>query len=262
MANLWQNLGMSIRIYLTGRVNLEADGKIVVGEREFRGKQGRLVFAYLVFERTRTVSREELATVIWPDNLAPSWEGALSSLTSKLGNLLSAQQLKTQGVWLSSDFGQYQLHLPSDVWVDVEAGTSALDRAESALRIGAPGDALGPATVAAAIARRPFLAGIEGFWQDAQRNKLERQLLRALDCICQMQIALGEAESALETAIEAVSLNPYRERTHRYLMQACAATGNRAEAINVYHRFVKLLAGELGSDPSPEIEALYLDLLE
>ena len=127
---------MSIRIYLTGRLALELDGNVVVGEREFRGKQGRLIFAYLVWERTRTVSREELATVIWPDNLAPSWEGALSSLTSKLANLLSAQQLKSQGVWLSSDFGQYQLHLPSDVWVDVEAGTSALDRAESALRLG------------------------------------------------------------------------------------------------------------------------------
>ena len=170
---------MSIRIYLAGRLALELDGNVVVGEREFRGKQGRLIFAYLVCERTRTVSREELATVIWPDDPAPSWEGALGSLTSKLGNLLSAHQLKAQGVWLSSDFGQYQLHLPTDVWVDVEAGTSALDRAESALRLGVLGDALGPATVAAAIARRPFLSGVVGFWQDAQRRKLERQLSRA-----------------------------------------------------------------------------------
>ena len=253
---------MSIRIYLTGRLTLEVDGNVVVAEREFRGKQGRLIFAYLVCERTRPVSREELATVIWPDNLAPSWEGALSSLASKLGNLLSAQQLKAQEVWLSSDLGQYQLHLPSDVWVDVEAGTSALDRAESALRIGAPGDALGPATVAAAIARRPFLTGMEGFWQDAQRRKLERQLLRALDCICQMQIAQGEPESAVETAIEARSLDPYRERTQKYLMQAYAATGNKAEAINVYHRFRKLLAQDLGSDPSAETETLYLMLLD
>ena len=45
-------------------------------------------------------------------------------------------------------------------------------------------------------------------------------------------------------------------------MQAYAATGNKAEAINVYHRFSKLLAQELGSDPSPEIEALYLTLLD
>ena len=77
-----------------------------------------------------------------------------------------------------------------------------------------------------------------------------------------MQIALGETESAVETALEAGSLDPYRERTHQYLMQAYAATGNKAEAINVYHRFGKLLAQDLGSDPSPEIEALYLKLLD
>ena len=66
----------------------------------------------------------------------------------------------------------------------------------------------------------------------------------------------------METALEAISLDPYRERAQKYLMQAYVATGNKAEAINVYHRFGKLLAQDLGSDPSPETEALYLKLLD
>lgn len=77
-----------------------------------------------------------------------------------------------------------------------------------------------------------------------------------------MQMALGEPGSAVETALEAISLDPYRERAQKYLMQAYVATGNKAEAINVYHRFGKLLAQDLGSDPSPETEALYLKLLD
>ena len=119
----------------------------------------------------------------------------------------------------------------------------------------------GPATVAASIARRPFLAGVDGFWPDAQRGKLERQLLRSLDCICRMKIKLGEPASAVETALEAVALDPYRELSYQHLMQAYAATGNRAKAIGVYHEFSKLLTDDLGSDASPEIEALYLELL-
>jgi DNA-binding SARP family transcriptional activator len=252
---------LSIRIYLTGRVALEVDERVVIGERQLRGKQGRVVFAYLVCERGRPVSREELATVIWPENLSLSWEAALSSLTSKLGTLLSSDLLKAHGVLFSRGFRQYQVHLPADVWIDLEAATSALDRAEAALRARQPASALGPAAVAASIARRPFLSGVNGFWQDFQRRKLERQLLRALDCICQMQIRLGEPASAVETAIEAVSLDPYRELTHQYLMQAYAATGNRAMGVSIYHQFRKLLADELGSDPSPETEALYLKLL-
>ena len=105
---------MSIRIYLTGRIAIEVNGQVVIGERQFRGRQGRLVFAYLVCERTRPISREEMATVVWPEDLATSWESALSALTSRVGTLLSSEPLQASGASLSSDFGQYQIHLPSD----------------------------------------------------------------------------------------------------------------------------------------------------
>ena len=241
---------------------MEVDGMVVVHERQFRGKQGRLVFAYLVCERTRPVSREELAAVVWPENLSHGWVGALSSLTSRLAALLSMDVLKAQGLSFNRGFGQYQVRLPGDAWIDLEAGTSALDRAESALRSGEAGSALGPATVAASIARRPFLPGLNGFWQDSQRRKLERQLLRALDCLYEMQVLRGETELAVETAMEAVALDPYRERTQRFLMDAYAATGNKAKAVSVYHEFRRLLADELGADPSSETEALYLKLID
>ena len=165
---------MSIRIYLTGLVTVEVDGTVVINERQLRGKQGRLVFAYLVCERTRPVSREELAMVVWGDDLSPSWEGALSALLSRLGTLLSSDLLRAQGVSLSRGFGQFRLRLPADVWIDLEAGLSALDRAEAALRMGQTGSRLGPATVAANFARRPFLPGGNGFWAESQRNKLNR----------------------------------------------------------------------------------------
>jgi DNA-binding SARP family transcriptional activator len=259
LAFAWQE--MSLRIYLTGRIAIEVDGQVVVDERRLRGRQGRLVFAYLVCERTRPVSREELATIVWPEETAPSWESALSALTSRLGGLLSAQPLKSEDVRFARGLGHYQIHLPVDVWVDLEAGVSAIDRAESALRSGATDQVLGPATVAATIARRPFLSGIDGFWEDSQRRKLERQLVRALDCLAEMRIASGEPDLAVETAIEAVGLDPFRERSHRLLMQGYASTGNRARAVGAYHALRERLAEELGTEPAPETEALYLKLL-
>ena len=138
---------------------MEVDGKVVVPESQFRGKQGRLVFAYLVCERTRPVSREELAAVVWPENLSHAWEAALSSLTSRLAALLSMDVLKAQGLSFNRGLGQYQVRLPGDAWIDLETGTSALDRAEGALRSGEAGSALGPATVAASIARSTLPTG-------------------------------------------------------------------------------------------------------
>ena len=45
-------------ICLSGRVAIELDGQV------FRGRQGRLVFAYLVAQRTHPVSRQKLASLI------------------------------------------------------------------------------------------------------------------------------------------------------------------------------------------------------
>ena len=253
---------MGIRIYVTGRVAVEVDGQVVINERLFRGKQGRLLFAYLVSERSRPVAKEELASVLWPDQQSDTWEAALSSLTSRLAALLSSEGLETLGMSFSRRFGQYQLRLPSDVGSIFEAGTSALDRAEAAVRAGEARNALGPAAVAASIARRPFLPGVDGFWRESLQGKLDRQLVRALDCLGEMQLEIGEPQTALESALESVRLDPYRERAHRALMRAYAATGNRAKAVAAYHEFRELLANDVGTDPEAETEALYLEILD
>ena len=132
MANVRQAMG--IRVYVTGRVAVEVDGQVVIDERRFRGKQGRMLFASLVCERSRPVAKEELASALWPDEQSDAWEAALSALTSRLAALFASEGLEHLGMWFSRPFGQYQLKLPSDGWVDIEAGTSALDRAGAAVR--------------------------------------------------------------------------------------------------------------------------------
>ena len=78
---------MGLRIYLTGRVAVEVDGQVVIDERQFRGKQGRFLFVYLVCERSRPVSKEKLASTLWPEEQSEAWEAALSALTSRVATL-------------------------------------------------------------------------------------------------------------------------------------------------------------------------------
>ncbi|MDP2936162.1 MAG: BTAD domain-containing putative transcriptional regulator [Dehalococcoidia bacterium] len=245
---------MSLRIYLTGSIAVELDGVVAIRERELRGKQGRLAFAYLVCQRTRPVSREELAALLWPEDMPPAWQVGLSAILSKLQRLLASGPLKAAGVALSKGIGQYQMVLPVDTWIDLETCASALDEAEGSWRAGAPGSILRPATVAATIAGRPFLPGIEGEWADSQRRRLERQHVRSLECLAHMWIANGEPALAIETSSKAVALDPFRESSHQLLMRAHAAGGNRPEAIRAYQRLRSLLAVELGTEPSAETE--------
>ncbi len=50
---LWQKLGASLRLYLTGEIVLEADG-VCLREAALPGRQGRLLLARLAFDRAAT----------------------------------------------------------------------------------------------------------------------------------------------------------------------------------------------------------------
>ena len=251
---------MPLRIYLTSQVLVEEDGAaVLLDERRLLGRQGRLVFAYLVGEHLRAVSRDELAEELWLGSLPPSWEKSLRAVISKLRAQLTSPGISD--IALSGSFGCYQLLLPADVWIDVEAAIGAIDRAESALRQDKPQEAWGWAQVAYQISRRPFLMGEDGPWVTLKRSELRNVLVRAHECLSEPYIWHKEPASAVKHANEAVALEPFRERSYQLLMQAHAAVGNRAEALRVYERCRRLLSEELGVLPSPQTEAVYLEIL-
>jgi DNA-binding SARP family transcriptional activator len=250
---------MPLRIYLTNRVLVEEGGVVLLDERRLIGRQGRLVFAFLVGEHLRAVSRDELAEELWLDSQPPSWERSLSALISKLRALLASAGIP--GVALTGSFGHYQLLLSADVWIDVEAASEAIDRAESALRGDRPQEAWGWAQVAYQISRRSFLLGEDGPWVTLKRSELREVLVRAHECLSEPSIWHTEPEYAVRHAKEAVAIEPFRETSYQLLMRAHAAVGNRAEALRVYERCRSLLSEELGVSPSPQTEAVYLDIL-
>jgi DNA-binding SARP family transcriptional activator len=252
---------MTLRVYLAGRVCVEAGGEPVVRESDFRRRQDRVAFAYLALERARPATREELAEALWPGELPPAWSTGLSAIVSRLRSLLGQASLAGAGVSISRGFGQYRLFLPSDVWVDVEAAAAALDEAELALKQADARRALPPAIVASSITSRPFLSGDDVGWASLEREKLRRMQVRALECQAKAWLATGEPQWAVEAAADALAADPYRESTCRLLMQAHARAGNPAEAVRAYHRLRALLADELGTDPSRETEAVLLEIL-
>jgi basic membrane lipoprotein Med (substrate-binding protein (PBP1-ABC) superfamily)/DNA-binding SARP family transcriptional activator len=251
---------VAVRVSLMERVSIEADGA-VVDEQRFPGRQGRLVFAYLLAAHGRPVPRDELADALWGDEPPATWEKALSLLVSKLRTLLNECGVDGS-VALTSAFGCYQLRLPPGTWIDVVAARDSAGVAERALADGALEQACDEASKAQALARRTFLPGEDGHWVEAQRAELRAILLRALECLAEAGLRSGEAAAAVRAAEEFVTLEPFRERGYRLLMEAHSAAGNDAEALRVYERCRRFLADELGAYPSAETETVYRRLLE
>jgi len=249
---------VELRIFLAGRLAI-ASGTRLVDEHRFPGLQGRVVFAMLAAERERPVSREELADELWGDGLPPAWETSIRAIASKLRGMLGEAGVDGGRV-LTGAAGLYQLRLPG-TWVDIDAAADAIHRAEPLLRRGRVDEACGWALAARAIARRPLLPGAEGPWVTHRRDRLRDLHLRALEALAEIWLRRGVAALAVADAEEALRLEPFRESAHRALMRAHAAAGNRAEALRAYEECRRLLGTDLGVDPSPETEGVYLEVL-
>jgi len=243
-----------LRIYLAGEVAVEY-GDLLLREADLAGRQGRLAFVYLVAERERAVTQSELAELLWPDSLPPSWPVALSAVISKLRQRLGTIGLDRDRI-IANAFRCYQFRPPTETWIDLEAATDALHQAEGAVQAGQPKTAYGPALIATTIARRPFLAGEDAPWVMTRRGRLRDILVRALDCRVEALVWNGELALAQDQARAAVELEPFRESGYRRLMQVLVRRGDRAEAVRVYQDCKRRLADELGVAPSGETERL------
>ena len=129
------------------------------------------------------------------------------------------------------------------------------------MRAGDDTRAWGCANVGVSIARRPFLAQEEALWIEAQRVRLLSLLGRGLYCLSVHSGRHGDPSLAVQSASELIALEPFRETGYQQLMRVHARAGNRAEALRVFGRCRELLREELGASPSPETEAVYLEIL-
>lgn len=242
------------RIQLCGRLTARIEGRRV--EEALPGRQGRLLFAYLVAHRRRPSPRSDLMEALWPNRLPAAADTALSALLTKLRTVVGVDAVVGKQ--------DVRLLLPIDTWIDLEAATEGLHRAESAVSLNDWARAWGPARVALHIALRGFLPGYEAPWVDEIRRRLDDVLLRAHECVAASGLGLSgpELPSAERSARALIKLAPYRESGYRFLMEVLSVRGNVAEALMTYEQLRRLLREELGASPGPATQAVHKRLLQ
>lgn len=241
------------RIQLCGRLKADVRGRHVTPA--LRGRQGRVLLAYLVLNRGRPVSRAELVRAIWPDRPPLDPAASLRTQLSHLRSALGSEALAGRDT--------VELHLPENVWIDFEAAERAIRVADSALKAGDWRDTWIHAHIALNIAGRPFLAGFEAPWVNDVRDELNELELRSRELIARAGIGLGGSElaGAERSARALIRAAPFRETGYLSLMEALVASGNTAEALRTYDHLRTLLNEELGTAPGAEVQALHRRLL-
>ena len=219
--------------------------------------QQRHTLAALVVDAGRPVSTEALIDRIW--DVAPATaDQAVRVHISRIRQLLNQVGIASgASVGVVRRSGGYLLDVPPAL-VDLHRFG---DLARLANTPGAGGPPVQPLREARALWRGEPLAGLNGQWATRSRQAWSQQFLDMTVAWAQAEILAGVPEAAIGPLTELATENPFAESLVAVLMRALVAAGRPAEALTHYARARERLIGELGVDPSAELQAVYLAIL-
>lgn len=232
--------GIRVNLRLLGVMQVEVDGQPV---SHFRSQKTMALLGFLVAEQ-RPVARSYLAELFWPE----------ATPTSGRAHLRRAIYDLTQKVPGALLIDNYSIQFNPAL----AAGTD-LARFES-LRAHGYESAL----AAAALCHGQFLEGMAfddcpefEMWLLVERATWRKRATAVVELILEKHLRDLHFDMALESALQLVRLDPWREKRYLQLMVLLARNGAIEQAIRVYKRFRRILAKELGLEPSAELDALY-----
>ncbi|MEV0380567.1 BTAD domain-containing putative transcriptional regulator [Nonomuraea sp. NPDC050643] len=217
------------------------------------GPRPRALLAMLLLEAGRLVSVERLIDGQYGSSPPPGAANAVQAQVSRLRRHLPAELIEFHGAG-------YRLAVePEDV--DAHRFERLSRHGRRLLAAGQHAGAVSALREGLDLWRGPALADVAGTpFAEPQARRLEELRLSATEDLIEAELALSEG-SPVAALQELVAAHPLRERPRGLLMRALHAAGRQAEALEAFDEMRRLLADELGADPSPELAAVHLAIL-
>ncbi|WP_313896950.1 AfsR/SARP family transcriptional regulator, partial [Streptomyces sp. GC420] len=215
--------------------------------------QQRAVLAALLLGEGAQVPVHQLVDAVWGANAPGSAVGSVRTYVHRLRRLLEARLIRSVG-------DGYLAEVDEDA-LDLAVFRKLVARAERARARGGTEEASAALHDALALWQGTALAGIRGAYAEAQRTRLTKLRLSALEARLAAGLELGaHAEAAAELA-DLVAAHPFDERFREMQMLALYRSGRQAAALATYGEARRLLAEELGVDPGPALRAMHERIL-
>ncbi|WP_214320912.1 AfsR/SARP family transcriptional regulator [Nonomuraea sediminis] len=215
-------------------------------ELELGSPQQRLILAALLLARGRVLSLDQLVDVLWETDPPKTAVNAVRTYVSRLRGALGPEAIVTVG-------SGYQVSAE----LDLEEFEALAAKAEGA----APAEASDWLRRALALTAGEPLNGLPGHYAQAQRARLIEARLDVHVRAVEADLALDRASSLVGELTELCAAHPTWERPRALLMRALYRSGRQAEAIGAFHDTRRLLAQELGVEPSAELAAVYQEII-
>ncbi len=244
-----------LRICALGSPHIEHRGRLITVDT----RKAIALLVYLAVEE-RQISRDTLATLLWPDYDQSRARAALRRTLSALHKALDESDD------LAIERERVGLARSSSIWIDTCEFRQLL--AQRRMH-GHPArevcvNCVTPLTQAIALYRDDFLSGFSlrdsppfEEWQLIQRQALRDELAEALAALMRGYILRQAFAEAIPVARRWLALDRLNEQAHRFLMRLYDWSGQHAAALRQYRDCVQTLDQELGVAPLEATTRLY-----
>jgi DNA-binding SARP family transcriptional activator len=220
----------------------------------------RAVLALLLINRNRAVGTDSLVDAAWDQSPAPAVRASIHSYVSNLRRIFGSAGVDSHTVLASAPPG-YRL--------SVGDGDCDLDRFISNKTAGIQAAAAGQfeeasSYLSAALAewRGPVLDDLRDFaFVEVFATALMEDNVSAHTARTEAEIACGRAYAVIGELETLAAEHPFHEPLWAQLLTAYYVAERQSDALDAYRRLKTVLAEELGIDPGPTIEALYVRIL-
>ena len=236
-----------MQVRLLGPVDVVVDGQ----PRPVHGLRRKAVLATLALQHGDLVSIDQLIDVVWGDAAPSTARNTLQSHVSYLRTVLGDKTaIRAQ---------------PPGYVLELRDGTDVL-RVRQLMRLA--GQAAAPAEQARQLAaalslwRGQPLADVEGVtWLDGQAERLKMLRVDVARALSDARLAAGEHRELIPSLEPLAAERLLDEQVQAQLMLALYRSGRQADALAVYQRTRRALAGQLGVDPSQSLRDLEVAIL-
>lgn len=243
---------MEVRLLGPVRVGSAGDARTVGRAAE------RAVLALLALQPGTVVAATRLMDALWGSDLPDDPANALQTRVSKLRRALAAAGMPAAAVVTRAP--GYLLAVEPTA-VDAHRAVRLI---EEARRATSADPARAERLYADALALWHGEA-LEEFgdadWAQPERVRLAELRLAAIEERIELLLAAGRHGEVLGDLERLVAEHPLRERLRVQLMVVLYRAGRQADALKVYEQTRRVLAEELGLDPSPQLAALQAAVL-
>lgn len=230
-----------------------ADGRRIL----LRGLRLRALLVLLALDAGALVPMQRLVDGLYGDDPPQDAANALQSQITRLRRTLGPDgppvEFHPAGYRLAAD------RTAVDAYRFEELARSG----RRALAEGDPGRAAAILREALDLWRGPALADVLDVpFASAQAQRLDLARLAAAEDQCEAGLALGEGASLVADLRDLVAAYPLADRPRAQLVRALHAAGRTADALTAFADARRTLADELGADPSAELVAAHVAVLQ